>query len=70
MLGLDKKGTRMDREQVQIPGGRGKWQRDVPRNRGREEVSKGLSGWALVESVLGSDALAPYVKLSVPFPGQ
>lgn len=45
-------------------------ERDVPRDRGRESVSKGLSGWALADSVLGSDALELHVKVSMSFPGQ
>lgn len=65
-----RKGLGWTESRYRSQGERKVAERDVPRDRRREEVSKGLSDWALVESVLGSDTLAPYIKLSVPFPGQ
>ena len=55
MLGLDKKGTGVDKTQVQIPEGGQSGREGCTPDRGREEASKGLSGCDLADSVLGSD---------------
>lgn len=52
MLGLDKKGTGVDRKQAQISGGAEVAERDVPQT---EEVK------TLADSVLGSDVLEFYL---------
>lgn len=70
MLSLDKKGTEVDRKQGQISGGGESGREGRTGARGRGEVSNGLSGWALADSVLGLDVLGLYIKPSMSFPGQ
>lgn len=70
MVGLDKKGTGEDRRQGQIPegGDSGRETEWVDQQQRRKVVSRGLSGWALVDSALPSDDA--HMEPHASFPGQ